>query len=191
MRRRALGWSAVLAVALIASGVMARGQTGHLQFPYDATADTLYVMQEPPIGKLAGFERAFRFLWLRSFHKPILVQVEKAGRRQLLTVKMLDRPWGLGVDGVHIGKLTHSVRRALTDAEWQRLADLRPDGFWKQASTEPPSGGTDGADWILEGVSWGEHHVVTRWCPESGPFRELCLEMLKLSAVRLTPEEIY
>jgi len=189
--RLAVRWTSVLAVVLLAASAMAQESAGRFQFPYDAVSDTLYVMQEPPIGKLTGFERAFRFLWLRSFHKPILVQVEKVGGQQFLIVKMLDRAWGLGVDGVHIGKLTYNRRRALTDAEWQGLADLRPDGFWKQASNEPPPGGTDGADWILEGVSWGEHHIVTRWCPEPGPFRELCLAMVKLSGVTLAPEEIY
>jgi hypothetical protein len=156
----------------------------------DPIADTLQVMQEPPIGHLPA-QRAFRFLWMRSFHEPIVVTVEKGASGQVLTVKMLDRPWSLGVDGVHIGKLTYDRRRALTDSEWQRLADLRPEGFWKQAAAEPETEGVDGAYWILDGVSWGERHSVKRWSPTAGPFRELCLAMLNLSGLTIAPDKVY
>lgn len=154
-------------------------------------SDTLRVMHERPFGELGASERALRFLWLRSFHRPILIRVEKQSGTQFLTVKMLDGPWRIGVDGVRLSKLTYQRRRALTAGEWKALAQLTQDGFWKQAASEPVPGGPDGADWIVEGVERGRYHAVARWNPERGPFRELCLAMLGLSAIPLTPDETY
>ena len=108
-----------------------------------------------------------------------------------VVVKMLDRPWTIGVNGAEVGKLTVNRRRAMSEVEWQNLADLRREGFWKQAGSDPDTDGVDGADWILEGSSWGEHHIVRRWSPEGGPFRDLCLAMLKLSGLAVAPDQIY
>jgi hypothetical protein len=161
------------------------------RLPDEVVSDTLAAMHERPIGKLASSERAFRFLWLRSFHKPILIGIEEQGHAQFLTVKMLDRPWGIGVGGVQIGKLTHSHRRPLTEAEWRSVAELGVPSFWRRAASEPESRGVDGADWILEGVNGGEHQILTRWCPAPGAFREVCLAMLRLSGVAVAPNEVY
>lgn len=41
--------------------------------------------------------------------------------------------------------------------------------------------GNDGAEWILEGVNGGRYHVVDRWTPGAGAYREACLYLLKIS----------
>jgi hypothetical protein len=71
------------------------------------------------------------------------------------------------------------------------MVELRRLGFWAQAATETEVMGVDGADWIVDGVAWGERHAVTRWSPESGPFRELCLAMLKMSGITVKAEDVY
>jgi hypothetical protein len=51
--------------------------------------------------------------------------------------------------------------------------------------------GFDGAQWILEGVKDQKYHVVDRWTPRDGAFREACLYLLKLSQIGISPKEVY
>jgi hypothetical protein len=46
----------------------------------------------------------------------------------------------------------------------QFMARLQQANFWG-IPAEVPSGGTDGAEWILEGVQGGAYHLAVRWCP--------------------------
>ncbi len=41
----------------------------------------------------------------------------------------------------------------------------------------------DGSQWVLEGVRDGRYHVVDRWSPESGLYRETCLILLRFSEI--------
>ena len=155
-------------------------------------ADILRAMGEPPIGHLPAGDQVFRFLWLRSFHRPFLVQVEKRGEDTTLLLKALDRPWSASPDGIHVGTLTVTERKPLRRDAWDRLATMRQDTFWGKPSYDPAAeGGVDGAMWILEGRSWGEYHIVERWTPREGSFREMCLAMLEAAGVNLTAERIY
>ena len=49
--------------------------------------------------------------------------------------------------------------------------------------------GLDGARWILEGLKKGRYHVVERWSPEGGKFREAAECLIGLS--KLDIEKIY
>jgi len=154
--------------------------------------DTLRAMGEPPIGHLAAGDQVFRFLWLRSFHPPFLVQVERRGEDRVLLVKALDSPWSASPDGIHVGTLALTQRKALRPDAWDRLAAMRREAFWGAPSSDPSAErGVDGAMWILEGRSWGEYHIVERWTPREGAFREMCLAMLDLSGLNLLAERIY
>lgn len=64
--------------------------------------------------------------------------------------------------------------------------------YW-QLRPEIDDSGLDGAQWILEGVKEGRYHVVDRWTPQIGDFREACLYLLKLSnpSIDLSREDIY
>jgi hypothetical protein len=52
-------------------------------------------------------------------------------------------------------------------------------------------GGTDGSQWIIEGVENGRYRVDDRWSPDAGPIRELGLGMIDLAGLRIPKEEIY
>ncbi len=157
----------------------------------DPVGDTLRAMEEPQLGNLKAEEQAFRFLWMRSFHPPILVQVERRSAAASLYVKMLDSPWFTRPEGTHVGRLVVQRRKAISSAQWYRLAELRRAGFWHQSGPDPQQGGVDGAMWLLEGYSWGEHRIVERWSPREGPVRELALAMLELAEVQVEPRYIY
>ena len=155
-------------------------------------ADILRAMGEPPIGQLPPGNQVFRFLWMRSFHKPFLVQVDRQGDVTGLLVKALDSPWSAAPEGVHVGSLTLNQRTPLTTDAWDRLATMRRTAFWGKPSYDPAvETGHDGAMWILEARSWGDYHIVERWTPTEGAFRDMCIAMLELAGVTLLDERIY
>jgi hypothetical protein len=63
--------------------------------------------------------------------------------------------------------------------------------YWQLATQDDSMDGNDGARWILEGVKGGRYHIVDRWTPQNGSYRELCLYALKLSGLKLDASELY
>ena len=62
----------------------------------------------------------------------------------------------------------------------------------RRISDEPArERGCDGAMGILEGRSWAAYHVVDRWSPAKGEFRDMCLAMLRLAGLDLADEPVY
>jgi hypothetical protein len=72
------------------------------------------------------------------------------------------------------------------------LARLLQCHYWELPTRRSP-GGTDGAEWILEGVSDGRYQVVDRWSPgEADPIYALAMTlMVDLAGMRLDPKEVY
>src|SRR5438477_7376415 len=56
--------------------------------------------------------------------------------------------------------------------------------FW-QAPTQEERSGADGARWILEGRSANRYHVVDRWSPPPGPFRDDVISVRDRKSTRL------
>jgi hypothetical protein len=134
----------------------------------------------------AGEEReVYRLLWLRTFQEPVAVRVvfsPDAGAT--LFVKITD-----GYGGYEAGRLRSRRVRALSVAEIATLrAALARAAFWSQPVEDAARRtGIDGVRWIVEGADRGRYHVVHRWSPESGPFKDLGLILLKLGQVRTDP----
>lgn len=125
---------------------------------------------------------SYRFLWLRTFHHPVAVRVWRSGDSRFLNVKQLS-----GAGGYEPGRLITNQTRQLTNAEWDGFVSLLDRSCYWQLPAEIDDMGNDGAQWILEGVSEGRYHVVDRWTPRSGDFREVCLYLLKLSNLGIDP----
>ena len=52
--------------------------------------------------------------------------------------------------------------------------------------------GTDGSQWVIEGVRAGRYHVVDRWTPSKGVVRELGLMLaFDLAKMDIPKNEIY
>jgi hypothetical protein len=136
-------------------------------------------MGEPSLSDPNGTgEFAYRFLWLRSFHHPISVRIQKNGVSAVLHAVEFD-----GAGGYSPGRLAKETNRELSPSELETvMAKLEKAGFW-QLKTEVDDRGFDGAEWIMEGHQGANYHIVTRWSPESGDFRELCLYFLQLSGL--------
>jgi hypothetical protein len=76
---------------------------------------------------------------------------------------------------------------------------LNVASFWTlptEQAIELPGDGTfgiihfDGASWILEAAVNDGYHVTTR-NPPKDKYRDACLYLLKLSGLRIKPNEIY
>jgi hypothetical protein len=131
---------------------------------------------------------SYRFLWLRSFHHPVAVRIWRSGDGQFLNVKQMS-----GTGGYEPGNLISDETRPLTQTEWDEFIRLSGRACYWQLPTENNEMGKDGAQWILEGRRERRYHVVERWSPGGGDFREACLYLLMLSnpVIDLSREEVY
>jgi len=144
----------------------------------------LKAMDESSLNSMAGSDETYRFLWLRTFHHPIAIRVWRKGEERNMAFKELD-----GAGGYDPGKLIANLTRRLTTDEWDKFIKLLQQASYWQLPTESRNGGRDGAQWILEGKKDEQYHVVDRWSPEGGSYREACLYLLKLSGQK--QKELY
>ena len=81
----------------------------------------------------------------------------------------------------------------LTKEETQNfLARLDKFSFWSLPNPVNDQKGTDGSQWVIEGVKGGRYQVVDRWTPTTGPVRELGdLFAFRLARLNLPKNEIY
>ena len=171
-------------------------------------SDALTAMKEPSLWARSQQNdektgQAYRFLWLRSFDRPVAIRVENNGPGEIrLFTKVLD-----GHDGD--GDLAIEQTKALSEDQWIGLVKrVSVAGYWGMATSQPIwnyneegqislLGMMDGADWVLEGKVFDDYHIVNRHSPSDkdhrglGIYRELCLYILRLSDLDLGGERIY
>jgi hypothetical protein len=153
-------------------------------FHSDWYSKHLKAMDEPSLSDANGApEFAYRFLWLRSFHHPISVRIQRSGASTILHAIELD-----GQGGYSPGRPARQVNRELSQSELDAVMDrLNKMRFWQMETRDDSLPGEDGAEWILEGSQGGKYHVVNRWSPGTGYVYDLGLHFLRLSG--LLPEE--
>lgn len=87
-----------------------------------------------------------------------------------------------GAGGYEPGKLIRTDKNSFEKGAWCHLVKLLNEAnFWSMPSIEDDAGGLDGSQWILEGVRGDRYHVVDRWTPREGQYRQACLYLLALS----------
>lgn len=152
----------------------------------------LKALQEPSLLEQATTgKQAYRFLWLRSFHNPISVRLNvNPDGTSLLTVKETS-----GRGGYAPGHLTTNVVKTLSkeETDWF-LGCVQEVKYWNLPTREPKTDviGTDGAQWVIEGVKDGKYKVVDRWSPEKGAVHSLGITMLiDLAKLKLLYQEVY
>src|SRR5262245_8575536 len=77
----------------------------------------LRAMAEPSLSCGDSSGESYRFLWLRTFGRPIAVRVE-TGKPSTLTAVELD-----GAGGYQPGKISRRVQRQLSADEWKAFSD--------------------------------------------------------------------
>ena len=163
-------------------------------------SNCLAAMGEPAIHSFTGKEvETYRFLYLRSFHLPVMVRIWKSGGERYMIVKQLDGNGEIkrrenGGEWVFPHKLDVNVTRTLTEDEWNSFTDLLAKAdFWNLPTIEKECCFPDGATWLMEGVRGQRYHVIDRQSPASGNYREACVYLLKLSGLKIeeSRDEIY
>jgi hypothetical protein len=127
-------------------------------------------------------DEVYRFLWLRTFHHPIAVRLERDGYSVKLKAVEFD-----GAGGYEPGRVLRTDNVSISLDEWcEFIRRLEQATFWQQETVDPRESGNDGSQWILEAVKDQRYHVVDRWTPEEGAFKDACVYLLRLSGRNTT-----
>jgi len=149
----------------------------------------LFALNEPVLFISQDSSEIFRFTWLRTFHNPISIRVNKNREHCVLTLKILG-----GAGGYEPEDLIKDTSYFITMNEWKTLASkISEINFWKLKSFVDDDG-KDGSEWILEGKNNYEYHFVNRWSPNATRYKEFkdcCDYLIYLSNIKLTNKEIY
>lgn len=156
-------------------------------FLFSFYSSKLKALKEPSIyiQKSDIKKEIYRFTWLRSFHNPISIRVEIHDQdNAIIYIKETDIKGGFGPDKIKID----AIKTISTNSVKQVKKKFTYFKFWALSVTEE-SLGLDGAQWIVEGLSRGNYHIVERWSPKKGSIKEIGLHFLEISG--LDVKEIY
>ena len=178
-----------LLILLLISSVC-QAQVRHIKA---TSADTAYInmfnfknMNEPDLYNDTSNNENYRFIWIRSFHRPIIVRIEKSQSAYTLYWKEWD-----GAGGYDWGKIVNDKKKTISKDVWdQFIAKLKTAAFSKM-KTETAFRGNDGAEWILEGKTPTSYHVVDRWTPMGSEFYKCCDFLIGLTDIEIRKEDKY
>lgn len=142
----------------------------------------LTAMDEPSLWLGDHKTETYRVLWLRTFHAPFVfrVTVRPDGTSEL-TTKKTD-----GLGGYDPGNIVTNKTTQIDRKETGTLVEtLERTKFWNLPTNESALGGTDGAQWIIEGVKDGKYHIVDRW--GGGEINDWALLLMSKSGEDLHP----
>jgi len=121
----------------------------------------LFALKEPIIKDYQGDKEIYRFTWLRTFHHPVSVRLEKQCDIIKLFAKVCD-----GAGGYEPKQIIFDTTITVTVNEYNLLTKKVTDIGFRNLLTEKRDGnGMDGSEWIIEVVKDNKYHMVTRWTP--------------------------
>jgi hypothetical protein len=159
----------------------------------------LIALHEPKLYNQPTNKQIFRFTWVRSFDNPISIRIENDNDKYVLYWKTSN-----GINSNKPGEIVIDKSKELRKVDWQQFNDLLNkidfwnlntleferklyDDYWEYILNQ----GTDGAQWILEGVEKNKFHVVERWSPENTEYEKCCLYLLSLTDLQISKDKIY
>jgi hypothetical protein len=147
----------------------------------------LFAMREPIFYADKSQNEFYRFTWLRTFHNPIAVRLEKHGETYTLFWKQCD-----GSGGYDPGKLIIDKQKNIDKATWDEFQNqLNQIDFWNMITNEDDFD-LDGSRWILEGKTESQYHVVDRWTPaNSTKFYKCCNFLIELTDLKIKEKDKY
>jgi len=160
---------------------------GHDTFTDTWYSHHLYAMREPVIFTDKSQNEIYRFTWLRTFHNPIAIRIEKHNDSYTLYWKLCN-----GAGGYQPGRLTVSKQLTIDKSTWSEFIKLLNQiDFWNLKTNEKIFG-CDGSQWILEGKLLEQYHVVDRWTPdENSKFYHCCDFLIKLTDLKIKNDDKY
>ncbi len=133
-------------------------------------------------------DTVYRFTWLRTFHHPVAIRIQKEGGNIILSWKMSD-----GAGGYSPGELTVSKTKKLNNTEWNEFQKLLTKAdYWSLPTNEQSDiMGNDGSQWIIEGIENGKYNVVNRWTPRESDYQEIGKYLIKLTDLKIPKGDLY
>lgn len=129
--------------------------------------------------------KVFRFIWLRTFHNPVVIGLRNEKDRITLYWKVCD-----GMGGYDPGFIVVNQSKELTLTEWNEFSDkINAMNFWNVSSRGTGISGIDGSVWILEGKDSEKYQVVESW--NGMGLEETCMFLLNLTDLKIKEDEIY
>lgn len=147
----------------------------------------LSALKEPILCNYEGEAEIYRFTWLRTFHNPITIRVQKRRDRINLIAKVSD-----GAGGYEPGKIIVDKSIPVVISEWILIEEqFNNMDFWN-LPTESDFRGNDGAEWILESATKDKYHFATRWSAgRNVNYGKCCLYFLKLADLKIPKSDQY
>lgn len=160
---------------------------GHLNFSNRWYSKHLLAMNEPILHLDTSNKEVYRFTWLRTFHNPVSIRMEKNENEYLLYWKVCD-----GAGGYEPGNLTISKKKILDKSEWSSFVDIvNGIHFWK-LETNQRLHDIDGSQWILEAKVKDKYHVVDRQSPKEGSeYYNVCNFLIELTSLTIKERAKY
>jgi len=146
----------------------------------------LFAMKEPLLFNKPMQKEVFRFTWLRTFNEPVVIRIEKKSNQISINWKGTD-----GEGGYEPGNLITDMSKSISIKEWEKFTDLiKKIDFWNMKRRG--QFGTDGSEWILEGVNKTNYHVVSVWTPRvKSEFYKVCNYLIELTDLKINEKEKY
>ncbi|MBX3710725.1 MAG: hypothetical protein KF800_02020 [Lysobacter sp.] len=145
----------------------------------------LNIMGEPSLACTTDTP-VYRFLWMRTFHHPVAVRVERDGAVWRVFAVELD-----GAGGYDPGSVLRRVERTLTPYEAKQFeAMLVRVDVWGRRMPQRLQG-VDGATWLIEARDGARSRIHDAWTPSHGREREIGLMFLSFTGWAIPPEDIY
>lgn len=146
----------------------------------------LFEMKEPLLFNKPIQKEVFRFTWLRTFDEPVVIRIEKESNQISINWKVTD-----GKGGYEPGNLITDENKSISIKEWNEFIDLvKGIDFWNMKRRG--QFGTDGSEWILEGVNESNYHVVSVWTPRAkSQYYEVCNYLIELTDLKINEKEKY
>ncbi len=150
----------------------------------------LFGLKEPVISGYQGVKEIVRFTWLRTFHHPVSVRVEKQNNVIRLFAKASN-----GAGGFEPGNICFDSTINMSINEWKILDhQLKNTNFWQLSTQSNSDEGKDGSEWIIEAVKENKYHLVTRWYAgdeQNDYYKVIGKYLLQLSKMKEEPALLY
>jgi len=134
----------------------------------------------------ANSDTIIRFLWLRTFDKPVLIKIFKDKSLYKVETKITN-----GTGGYIAGTQEYFSQIIINDSIRKNLFDEKFFQIIYQHSLSSYSKGSDGAYWLLEFKIGKKYYFKERWSPtvfaanrdsmELKTFENYCLKIIKLA----------
>ena len=150
----------------------------------------LFALKEPILKNYRGDKEIYRFTWLRTFHHPASIRIEKQNNIIRLFAKVCK-----GAGGYEPDSIIFDTTISIATDEWGVLkSKIKDTHFWQLKTEKREDVGKDGSEWIIEAIKENNYHMVSRWTPSidrQENFRIIGEYLLSLSKIKIETDDMY